>query len=137
MRISGRDLPTPGVEIPVEVECDACGIDFVLSARNHRNHVRRGTSPRCGECRHGRAPREGPDEEDRRFWRERFSIEEICMLAWAIWPERASVRCPGSWTEGLASGDGEVNLLRLHHRGNGEAPRELQEDVVTFGEIPR
>ncbi len=87
--------------------------------RRHREHQNRGSEARCGECgecRYGRPPRAKPDEEDRRWWLERFSLEEIVQLAGAIWPDE------------LAGSDNwQVNRLRLHHRGNGESPLELDD----------
>ena len=113
---TSRSANTPTVEAPVYVRCSSCGGDFELSARNHREHVKKGTQPRCAECRHGRAPRAKPSEADRRWWLERFSIEEIVQLAGAIWPDELA----GSY-------HGKVDRLHLHDRGNGVGLVELDD----------
>lgn len=75
-------MPTV-VEAPVVHVCE-CGTTFELSARNTRIHRNRGTSPRCDRCRYGTKPPKVTDAH-RRYWLERFTLDEIRELAGAIW----------------------------------------------------
>jgi hypothetical protein len=69
----------------VLVRCGDCGGDFELSARRARDHRKAGTTPRCRRCRlPGTAPK--PTEADRRYWLDRFTLDEIRELVAAIWP---------------------------------------------------
>ena len=70
----------------VEVRCVECGERYTLSARRALEYRREGREPRCRECR--RPARQPPSAADRRYWLERFTLEEIKELANAIWGER-------------------------------------------------
>ena len=73
------------VEAPVALRCCECGTGLELSARNAREHRRKGTLPRCRRCRYpSSSPK--PSVAMRRWWLERFSQEEIIEMAAALWP---------------------------------------------------
>ncbi|MEJ7569992.1 MAG: hypothetical protein WKF41_17220 [Gaiellaceae bacterium] len=61
------------------------GETFELSARNELNWRRRGRQPVCRPCRHP-TPQTVITEDDRRYWLDRFTLEEIRELAREIWP---------------------------------------------------
>jgi hypothetical protein len=67
----------------VEVRCDECGDSFTLSTRRVYEHRREGRAPCCRMCR--RPERPAPDEADRRYSLERFTLDEIRELAAGIW----------------------------------------------------
>jgi len=67
----------------VDVRCGLCGERFALSPRREYEYRRQGREPICVQCR--RPPRPAPDDRDRAYWLERFSLEEIQELAEAIW----------------------------------------------------
>jgi hypothetical protein len=81
------------VEVARDVVCGECEQTFQLSARNDREHRRRGTVPRCYDCRH---PLKPPDEAElarlREWWLERFTLDELRDLARCIWPGGAESR---------------------------------------------
>jgi hypothetical protein len=56
-----------------------------LSARNVRAARERGEEPRCRRCR-GIVDVKPATEEDRRYWLDRFTLDEIRAMAGAIWP---------------------------------------------------
>jgi hypothetical protein len=68
-------------EYAQRVLCGFCGSSFDLSARNVRAARQRGQEPVCAECRN---PAKPPDEETmermRRWWLERYSLEELLEL---------------------------------------------------------
>ena len=67
------------IEAPVLLSC-GCGAQFELSARNARGHRVKGTTPKCRDCRYGRDAAPRATEAMRRWWLQRFSIEEIREL---------------------------------------------------------
>ena len=70
----------PPVEPQALAACSNCGVVFSMTARNARRpHVHR-----CPWCRMPKRRRR-PDDEDRAYWLERFSLEEIRELAAGIW----------------------------------------------------
>ena len=68
------------------VRCSACGGDFELSARQARDHRSAGTTPRCSRCRYGTKPPQAT-EKMRRWWLDRFTVDEIRELAAGLWPD--------------------------------------------------
>jgi hypothetical protein len=66
------------VEGSVVVTCHECDLDFDLSARNAREHRRKGMPDVCGSCRHLAKP---PDARmlavARRWWLDRFTLDEL------------------------------------------------------------
>lgn len=73
------------VETPRLVRCAGCGSSFELSARNVRAIRARGEEPLCRRCRH---PAKPVDEiqaaKYRRWWLERFPLDELREMAEAI-----------------------------------------------------
>jgi DNA-directed RNA polymerase subunit RPC12/RpoP len=67
-----------------KVSCATCGDTFQLSARNIRAARQAGRPIRCRRCR-GHSTTRRVREADRRFWLERFTLDEIQELAQAIW----------------------------------------------------
>ena len=55
----------------------------LIRHRRELEHRRTGRDLICSTCR--RPPRPKPTEADRRWWLERFTLEEIVELADAIW----------------------------------------------------
>jgi hypothetical protein len=71
------------------VECPECGRQRSVSART----ARRGAG-RCRLCLSGDGVIEPPDDDDRRYWLERFSDEEIAEIVWFTFghrPDRAHI----------------------------------------------
>jgi hypothetical protein len=66
------------VELAREFTCPGCGERSELSAKNMREHRRRGTVPICRDCR---LPPARPDPEEaerlRRWWLARYSVDEL------------------------------------------------------------
>lgn len=88
-------LATAVAEAPRLVRCGACGGDFELSARRVR-HVRAESLPlRCRSCRTGRVTPE-PTEAHRRWWLDRFTVDEIREMAAALWPDAQHGQRAGS-----------------------------------------
>ena len=102
---------TAGVELPVRFRCPDCGGWFELAARNARNHRNPGTRPRCRRCRlPGVQPK--PTAALRRWWLQRFTLDELQELAAAIWGGDFRVRSDRTRedapsTEGLMLAGGE------------------------------
>jgi len=68
----------------VLVACAVCAIEFDVSARTNRNIVAGRSEARCVLHRE-RKPRPATVQAaHRRFWLKRYSLDEIKMLAWAI-----------------------------------------------------
>ena len=63
-----------------------CGADFEVSARDHRNHRNRGTTPKCSRCPHGAKPPKVTDAM-RRYWLDRFTLDDLRELADGLWPD--------------------------------------------------
>lgn len=63
------------------IPCGRCGGAIILSSRRARVWRDRGQLPICAACRRPKAT-----EAMRRWWLERFSLEEILEMAAAIWP---------------------------------------------------
>lgn len=61
------------------VRCE-CGVTFTLSARREYEHRKTGTRPRCPDCRSRRPPVQ-VTESMRRWWLDRFTLDEIRELA--------------------------------------------------------
>jgi hypothetical protein len=68
----------------VRVRCSGCGYSYLLSTRRARDHRIRGTQPECRECRLARSVQVQVTEAMRRYWLDRFSLEEIQELAAAF-----------------------------------------------------
>jgi hypothetical protein len=69
-----------------EVICPGCGDRRTLSIRHARRNA--GSYGRPSLCKLCRTPRpKPPTDSDRRYWLERFSDEDIVLLAWAFWKE--------------------------------------------------
>jgi hypothetical protein len=67
------------------VSCGDCGCSFELSARNARGHRHRGTTPQCARCRYwAKEPKVTPAM--RRWWLDRFTLDEIREMAAELWP---------------------------------------------------
>jgi NAD-dependent SIR2 family protein deacetylase len=66
----------------VEVTCAECGDRWEVSERRERAVRAEGTVPICPDCRRRPRPRPGP--ADYRFWTDRFSMDEIRLLAAAL-----------------------------------------------------
>jgi hypothetical protein len=73
------------VEPGHRVTCGTCGCRFALSARNERAWRARGEAPVCGDCRHPPKP-PAVTEGMRRYWIERFTLDEIRELARGLEP---------------------------------------------------
>jgi hypothetical protein len=77
-----------GVDVARVVVCGSCGTRYLLSARNEREHRRRGTTPICFDCRH---PLKVPTAEERMalrsWWLERYPRAELEEMAFDMWPE--------------------------------------------------
>jgi hypothetical protein len=58
---------------------------FPFSPRNVYGWRARGLEPVRHFCRH--APLKPPTQRDRRYWLDRFTLDEIRELAGAIWPD--------------------------------------------------
>ena len=76
----------------VELRCSDCGDVYTLYARRAFEYRREGREPRCRTCR--RPERPPPDEGDRRYWLERFSLAEIRELAAGIWGHDDAISTP-------------------------------------------
>jgi len=85
-----RRRPVPVVEAPRIVECGECGGEFELSARNERGHRKRGSTPTCERCRFGEQPPK-PTEAMRRWWLDRYTLEQIRDLGAGLGVASASV----------------------------------------------
>jgi hypothetical protein len=77
---------THAVEPELRVTCRCCGKSYWLSARREREYRKTGTEPICGDCH--REQRFGPrptairvTEELRRYWLDRYTLDEIRTLA--------------------------------------------------------
>jgi hypothetical protein len=73
----------------VLVECPVCRRERFVSSRT----ARRGPG-RCTHCMSGDGVSEPPDDDDRRYWLERFSDEELAEMAWFMFghrPDRAHI----------------------------------------------
>jgi hypothetical protein len=69
------------VEAPRLVRCGTCGGSFELSPRNVRAARARGEEPTCRICRRtAKPPDEAASEKLRRWWLERYSLEELVEL---------------------------------------------------------
>jgi hypothetical protein len=69
------------VEAPRAVVCGECGGLFELSARSARARRTRGQEPVCRPCRHTpKPPTEAQLERYRRWWLDRYSIDELLEL---------------------------------------------------------
>lgn len=91
-------------ELPVRFRCE-CGADFEVTARWARVLRKRDDRPKCRRCEG--ASRRKPTEEltsavlvrtrspvtdrDRQFWLDRFSLDELCEIAYGIWPDEVPV----------------------------------------------
>jgi hypothetical protein len=79
------------------VRCDDCGGDFELSTSHVRHMRAQGRELRCRSCRTtGEGPQ--PTEAHRRWWLDRFSLDEIRFMASAFWPADGAAkadRTPG------------------------------------------
>ncbi len=73
--------------------CADCGDSYELSARNTRLHQRNGTTPKCSRCRYGAKPPR-VTEAMRRWWLDRYSLDEIGQMAGAMWPDFRQVGDP-------------------------------------------
>ena len=95
-RYSKAGVKTPKVELPVLLSCGR-GASFELSARNARNHRVNGTDPKCRDCRYGhdRAPR--ATEGMRRWWLQRFPLDEIRLLGSELDTLASSDRKYAAW----------------------------------------
>ncbi len=67
----------------VEVTCAKCGLGWEVSDRRERAIRAEGTTPICPDCRWPRK-RLRPGPADYAFWTERFSTDEIRLLAAAL-----------------------------------------------------
>jgi hypothetical protein len=79
MAIASTELTT--------VTCPGCGRERDVSART----ARRGAG-KCRWCLAGDGHIERPEDTDRCYWLERFSDEDLCELATAIFCRPGSVR---------------------------------------------
>jgi hypothetical protein len=68
---------------PKTVVCGDCEYSFEISARREYDWRRKGRQPVCEPCRR---PPKPVTEEDRQWWLERFSLDEIRQIAVALWP---------------------------------------------------
>jgi hypothetical protein len=76
----------------VLVQCSICGIRYDVSARSWRDIKAGRVEARC--VLHRRRSRQlTVTATMRRYWLDRFTIDEICEMAEAIWP-RPSQRAP-------------------------------------------
>lgn len=55
----------------------------------------------CFACLHSLPPRGAPDDADRAFWLQRFTDEEVVMLAWALDGGYGSVEAVAVWRRKL------------------------------------
>ncbi len=85
-RLDREGAPTPTLEAARSVRCGDCGEAFELSARNVRAARTQGRELRCRACPGAPAKTEA-DARMRRYWLERFTLDEIRELAGAIWPD--------------------------------------------------
>lgn len=67
-----------------DVQCVRCGGEVNLSGSSRREHRLRGTRPTHKRCRRSRVAIAG-SAEHRRYWLDRFTLEEIQELAAVIW----------------------------------------------------
>ena len=74
------------------VECCVCHIAYDVSARSHRDIKTGRVQARCTLHRK-RTRRATATAEYRRFWLDRFTMDEIVEMAQALWP-RPSQRAP-------------------------------------------
>jgi hypothetical protein len=63
------------------VQCGLCGCRYLLSTRRAREHRVRGTQPECRECRLSRKVQVRVTESMRRYWLDRYTLDEIRELA--------------------------------------------------------
>jgi len=76
---------TPAVEARRSGRYGECGSPLELSGRNVRAARARGEDRRCGPCR-GVSPRvPAPTGAHRRWWLDRFTVDEVRAMAGAIW----------------------------------------------------
>lgn len=66
--------------------CSVCHIRFDVSARSHRDIKAGRKDPRCVMHARRNARPETVVATHRRYWLDRFSIDEIVEMATAIWP---------------------------------------------------
>jgi hypothetical protein len=76
----------PSIELTT-VTCPGCGRERDVSART----ARRGAG-KCRWCLAGDGYIEPTDDDDRRFWPERFTDDDLCELATIIFNRPGSVR---------------------------------------------
>jgi hypothetical protein len=72
------------------VACAVCHIRYDVSARTHRDIKARRVEPRCVLHRRRRARSGTVTAAHRRYWLDRFSLDEIVEMATAIWPMPSS-----------------------------------------------
>lgn len=67
------------------VACSVCGLEYDASARTHRDITAGRVQPRCKL--HRTKQRDNTRiAQHRRFWLERFTMDEICFMAACIAP---------------------------------------------------
>jgi len=68
------------------VACAVCSLEYDVSARTHRDIKAGRVDPRCGLHRGKRRDANTKVAQYRRYWLDRFSMEEILEMAVAIAP---------------------------------------------------
>ncbi len=81
----------------VLVLCEDCGRPFHLSGRQGRSLRAEERSARCLPCRRVNGARVTQEHYD--FWLDRFTLEEIAVMAEASWGPTAS--WPADWRAGF------------------------------------
>lgn len=106
-------------EFTARIVCPECGQERETSAGQGRRAFSGCSDLRCEGCRFGVQPRGAVDDEDRRFWLERFSDDEVVGLAWALAGAHGSVEIVA------VGGGGSVSPLAGTHsqRGSGVTSR--------------
>jgi hypothetical protein len=75
-------------ETPVDLRCSGCGDTFRLSARRARDWQDR--DPLCRRCRTpARELTPAEQERYRKWWLDRYSLEELFEIGLAFWPDLA------------------------------------------------
>lgn len=84
------------MEAPVLLAC-GCGRQFQLSARRAREHRTHGSQPKCVDCRYGHDGAPRATEGMRRWWLDRFSLDEIRELGGCLDSLLGSDREHAAW----------------------------------------
>jgi len=71
-------------ESPVILNCDTCGCDFELSARQARFIRSRGRKPQCSRHRRPDPPTVMVTDAERRYWLKRYDDITLASIASAL-----------------------------------------------------